>query len=444
MSRRAAINACTDSGTSTLLAEPAAVREQPHELLRVQRVPACLLQQRLLRLGREHRLLEQRGDELRGLRVAQRSEVDPLRVASVGAEGRMLLVQLRPRRAQEQQRHALGPVGQVLEKGEQRRVGPVQILEHEHRRALGREALAEAPPGRKRLLLRGRLRRRPDQRRQAGQQPGPVRVALRNRLLELRRRLRGRVRFEDAALGLDDLPQRPERDPVPVGQAAALPPPDQARPVVDVAREAPRTCGSSPRPARRPTSPAGTSAAAPPARTSRPAATSPAPCPTSGVVCVRVTSRAEPRARARSGRKIASGSALPFTATGSSGSYSNTRSVCRYVCSDTATPSTGAAPCRRDAVFTTSPVTIPSPSSGRAPSATTASPVLIPTRTCNAEAGSASFSSPIASRIRSPARTARSASSSCATGAPNTAITASPMNFSTVPPYRSISSRNRA
>jgi class 3 adenylate cyclase len=39
-------------------------------------------------------------------------------------------------------------------------------------------------------------------------------------------------------------------------------------------------------------------------------------------------------------------------------------------------------------------------------------------------------------------RTARSASSSCATGAPNTAITASPMNFSTVPPCRSSSPRS--
>src|SRR6478672_2174713 len=38
------------------------------------------------------------------------------------------------------------------------------------------------------------------------------------------------------------------------------------------------------------------------------------------------------------------------------------------------------------------------------------------------------------------ARTARSASSSCATGMPKTAITASPMNFSTVPPCRSIAS----
>ena len=58
-----------------------------------------------------------------------------------------------------------------------------------------------------------------------------------------------------------------------------------------------------------------------------------------------------------------------------------------------------------------------------------------------------------ASRISAAARHARSASSSCATGTPNTAITASPMNFSTVPPcdstiplirskYRASSARN--
>ena len=56
----------------------------------------------------------------------------------------------------------------------------------------------------------------------------------------------------------------------------------------------------------------------------------------------------------------------------------------------------------RAAVLTTSPVTIPSPCSGRAPSATTASPVLIPTRTCRSRSGSASFSSAIASRMREP------------------------------------------
>ena len=41
-------------------------------------------------------------------------------------------------------------------------------------------------------------------------------------------------------------------------------------------------------------------------------------------------------------------------------------------------------------------------------------------------------------RIAAAARTARSASSSWTTGTPNTAITASPMNFSTVPPCDSM------
>ena len=45
---------------------------------------------------------------------------------------------------------------------------------------------------------------------------------------------------------------------------------------------------------------------------------------------------------------------------------------------------------------------------------------------------------------RAHARTARSGSSSCAVGAPNSAITASPMNFSTVPPWRSSSARTRS
>ncbi len=38
------------------------------------------------------------------------------------------------------------------------------------------------------------------------------------------------------------------------------------------------------------------------------------------------------------------------------------------------------------------------------------------------------------------ARTARSASSSCARGTPNTAMMASPMYFSTLPPWRAIGS----
>ena len=40
--------------------------------------------------------------------------------------------------------------------------------------------------------------------------------------------------------------------------------------------------------------------------------------------------------------------------------------------------------------------------------------------------------------MRKPARTARSGSSSCTTGTPKTPTTASPMNFSTVPPWDSM------
>ena len=43
--------------------------------------------------------------------------------------------------------------------------------------------------------------------------------------------------------------------------------------------------------------------------------------------------------------------------------------------------------------------------------------------------------------VSAAARTARKASSSCATGTPKTAMTASPMNFSIVPPWPSIARR---
>jgi hypothetical protein len=144
------------------------------------------------------------------------------------------------------------------------------------------------------------------------------------------------------------------------------------------------------------------------------------------------------RARAATASHTGTGSRLPFAATGTAGRYSITARVCRNVRSPTSTPFTGAAACNRAAVFTTSPAAIPSPCPGRAPSVTSASPVFTPTRTWTWPSSRAQ------SRIASAARTARSGSSSCAAGAPNSAITASPMNFSTVPPNRSSSARSRA
>ena len=71
-----------------------------------------------------------------------------------------------------------------------------------------------------------------------------------------------------------------------------------------------------------------------------------------------------------------------------------------------------------------------------ASSETTASPVFTAARAARSRPVPR-FSSSIPSG-REPARTARSASSPCAIGAPKTAITASPMNFSSTPPYCSI------
>jgi hypothetical protein len=86
-----------------------------------------------------------------------------------------------------------------------------------------------------------------------------------------------------------------------------------------------------------------------------------------------------------------------------------------------------------------SPATMPWPS---APTVTVASPVRTPARARRLGTPISSPSAVTAATRSRAARTARSASSSVATGVPQTAITASPMNFSTVPPYSSISRRD--
>ncbi len=101
-----------------------------------------------------------------------------------------------------------------------------------------------------------------------------------------------------------------------------------------------------------------------------------------------------------------------------------------------------ATVCNRAAAFTTSPVTIGSPGRGSVVAST--SPVFTPMRIDSATEWRAARFSLTASRrssMRCAARNARAGSSSCATGTPKAAMTASPMNFSTVPPSASIASR---
>ena len=89
-----------------------------------------------------------------------------------------------------------------------------------------------------------------------------------------------------------------------------------------------------------------------------------------------------------------------------------------------------AACCSRAATLTVSPVTRKSPL--EVSRAATTSPVLTPTRIGNRVPSCASLRT--WSRNSMAAERARCGSSPCAWGRPKTAITASPMNFSTVPP----------
>ncbi len=80
-------------------------------------------------------------------------------------------------------------------------------------------------------------------------------------------------------------------------------------------------------------------------------------------------------------RQTTTGSLLPLRRTGGTCSYAIDCRVILAVRSPTRIPPTGAAPWIRAAVFTTSPATNASPSSGRAWILTRASPVLMPIRT---------------------------------------------------------------
>ena len=133
---------------------------------------------------------------------------------------------------------------------------------------------------------------------------------------------------------------------------------------------------------------------------------------------------------------------LPFRSSGSRSRYSIAAAVSRRVAAPTVTAPIPLAACSRAATLTVSPITVYW--SPIRPAST--SPELMPTRSASSTPLVAArppisvLISLIAACIARPALTARSGSSSCATGAPKTAITLSPMYLSTWPP-RSVTSR---
>src|SRR4249919_3103213 len=133
------------------------------------------------------------------------------------------------------------------------------------------------------------------------------------------------------------------------------------------------------------------------------------------------------------------GSALPFSSSRCSSPHANRAPSARRVTPRTRTHPGDACDCRRAAVFSASPV---APYSTRPPppiGPSTTSPVSMPTRMASGRPASSSARS----TIRSAARIARSASSSCVTGAPKSARIPSPARSLTVPPNASTASTIR-
>ena len=154
------------------------------------------------------------------------------------------LEELGPRGRDDEERNVGHPVDELVEEVEEALVGPVDVLDDEDERALLGETLEEAAPGGERLVpaiaaelrFAGEPEEREEMRLDTRLVAGAGERVL-DDLVDLRGDLLRRVLLEDAGLRLDDLAERPQRDPVAVGEAAALAPGDELGVGVDDALE---------------------------------------------------------------------------------------------------------------------------------------------------------------------------------------------------------------
>ena len=198
--------------------------EHQSELLGVQRVATGSRKDLRGRVGHEAR------DELLGLDVGQRRQRQRRRVAFPASPAASPLEQLGPRAGDDQDGHAARPVGQLIDKVEERIVGPLEVLEDEHQRPHVGERLEKAPPCDECLSpavgAHVDVSAQPHQRAQVLLEPGGVRHAG-QRGAQLLGRRAGRVVREDARVVPHDLAQSPQAHALAVRQRAAVPPPDQ-------------------------------------------------------------------------------------------------------------------------------------------------------------------------------------------------------------------------
>ena len=362
------------------------LREQPGELLGVQRVPAGAREQRRLRLRREHRALQQLREQARRVVVGERRDRERERVGLAAAPTRPPLEQLGPAPCR---RPAAGRPQPSRRGGRRSRAGrrrPSAGLRTPVRSAAARRAPRTAA-SRPRSAPRGRrpgprrLPRPTSGRRLSSSCSGAVADEVADHLRKLGLGLLRPVRLEDSRLRFRHLGERPVGHALAVGKRTPLPPVRQLLLGIDDAHRARRPAGSC----RFPGTP--TSVTSCGERSSRARASASASESSSRRRPTSARSRlddvgAEPRPRlSRLPDRHRLGLSLGAHRVGLV-VVDRRRAVARYVVSSTRTPLTGAALWSRAAVLTTSPAAIPSPSLGRAPRVTSASPVVTAMRTC--------------------------------------------------------------
>ena len=202
-------------------AEQVVVDEQREQLLGEQRVAVGGPGDPRRGVGRQGPAPEQVGDELPAVAVAERLEQQGVDVEPAAAPAGTGIHELGPRKPDEQDRRVAREVGEVFDQPEERRLGPLQVVEDDHERPALRERLEELAHG-----PRGRL---------AGAGPGGAEAErLEDQLADQlglllaghegrdRRARRLRPRSARAQDLLHDLGQRPVGDALAVGQAVAV------------------------------------------------------------------------------------------------------------------------------------------------------------------------------------------------------------------------------
>ena len=219
------------------------VSHHPGELLGPQRIAPRPRGDRRPTVGIEAEAGEQLLEQQHGGCVVERLEADGHHVALAGSPGGMVLEELGPCGAHEQQGRAARRLGKGADELDQRRLGPVEILEHDDRGALLGECRHIAGPGGEPLHLVGAgLQLGTHQRGEPAGDPVPL-LGVGHQDVQgdpqLAHRGSRRIRLQDPRLGLDDLGERPEGDALAVCETSSLAPSGEVGQVVDVAAQLP-------------------------------------------------------------------------------------------------------------------------------------------------------------------------------------------------------------